>query len=504
MRRSECGVIFGSAGRPCSARRSFASRALREHAITEAVGTRRRPFAVPKKWSVGSIGKPSCKRCCLAAESRERETARFEDAVGKRISTWAAAQFPDDLNAALEHLGGPEPELDDRDLTIFATWFCSDRELACGETPAAHYAARSDIDAREGDVAARIAAARLSLQRVHDVEAGRWIELEDVLSGAIVRVRSGDVSREATRWDILLCRVMDDHWIPSLWGPALFYKPDEEPELLAELDRLAGAHRISADSGRMFRAAALELMRFVPPSRQVEPSFFTAGGDPLVDGRASWRITDATTALELLDDPPELAWVGESEDGSGETIQWTVPREQLRMSDTPLPPGALRFESSLTELPGRVCLATFELTGEELRCTAVSQARLDAAIELIERRLGTLAEMYERNVLPLEPDLSSRRRDRAPRRRERPPGLTAAAAYDLERQLLNDHYRRWLDEPLKLLAGHTPREAARNERRGELELLLRGIENRAERARRDGAPWPDVSWLRDELGLNAG
>lgn len=26
------------------------------------------------------------KRCCLAAESRERETARFDDAAGKRIS----------------------------------------------------------------------------------------------------------------------------------------------------------------------------------------------------------------------------------------------------------------------------------------------------------------------------------------------------------------------------------------------------------------------------------
>jgi hypothetical protein len=218
----------------------------------------------------------------------------------------------------------------------------------------------------------------------------------------------------------------------------------------------------------------------------------------------SWRITDAATALELLDEPPELAWVGESEDESGEAIQWTMPREQLRMSDTPLPRGALRFESSLTELPGRVCLATFELTDEELRCTAVSQARLDAAIELIERRLGALAEPRERDILPLEPDLSSRRRDHVSRRHEPPPGLTAAEAGDLERQLLNDYYRRWLDKPLELLGGHSPRQAVRSSQRDELELLLRGIENRAERARRDGAPWPDLDWLRDELGLNAG
>src|SRR5437879_6211608 len=97
------------------------------------------------------------KRCCMEAERREREAAQFEDAVGKRISTWAAAQFPDELRAALDCFGCSEPQLDDRDLVIFATWFCSDRELVCGETPAERYAARTDIDARERCVAARIA-----------------------------------------------------------------------------------------------------------------------------------------------------------------------------------------------------------------------------------------------------------------------------------------------------------------------------------------------------------
>lgn len=80
--------------------------------------------------------------------------------------------------------------------------------------------------------------------------------------------------------------------------------------------------------------------------------------------------------------------------------------------------------------------------------------------------------------------------------------MTAAAAQDIERQLLDDHYRRWLDEPLRALGGRSPRDASRSSQRDELELLLRGIENRAERARRNGAAWPDLGWLRDELGLN--
>jgi hypothetical protein len=444
------------------------------------------------------------KRCCLEAANREQETARFEDAVGKRLSKWAAAQFPDELSAALERFGDSRARLDDRDLTIFVTWFCSDRELACEDSPAASYAARPDIDAREREVAARIAAARLRLQRVRSVEAGRWIDLEDVLSGVVVRVRSPDVSREATRWDILLCRVMAGDSMSSLWGPVLFYKPDEEPELLAECERLADVYGVPVGSDRLFCAAALELMRFVPTGRRVTTSLFTAEGDPLVDGRASWRIADASAALVLLDDPPQLAWVGESEDRSGEAFQWTVPREHLRMSETPLPPGALRFESSLTEMPGRVCLATFELTDEELRCTAVSEARLDAAIEMIRQRLEAVAELNDRSTVPIEADLTPRRPDHAQQRHEPPPGLAAAAARGLECQLLNEHYRRWLDEPLPALEGRSPREASSGAQRNELELLLRGIENRAERARCDGAAWPDLSWLREELGLNVG
>ena len=443
------------------------------------------------------------KRCCLAAEQRDREAARFENGVGERILNWAAACFAEEIGVALERFAGPERKLDDRDLQIFPTWFCSDRELAGGGTPAERYAARTDIDARERGVATRIAQACLSLQRVRAVEAGRWIELEDVLSGAAVRVQSETVSREAARWDVLLCRVMSDERMPSLWGPVQFYAPAEETELVAELERLADAHGIAAGDnrlGRVFRVAALELMRFTPPSRRIKRSFFTAEGDQIADGSASWRITDTATALDLLDSPPELAWVGESDDGSGETFQLTADRAELLAHRAPLPPGALSFESSLTSLPGRICLATFVLTDEELHCTAVSEARLEAAIELVAQRLGDLADLHERAVLPFEID-PTREHGSVRRRPEPPPGLTAAQARELEQQLLNDHFRRWVDEPLEPLGGRTPRQAARSNARGELESLLRGIENRAERARRDGTAWPDLGWLRKELGL---
>ena len=135
-------------------------------------------------------------------------------------------------------------------------------------------------------MARKIAGAGLSLQRVRAVAAGRWIKLEDVLSGGVVRVRSGKVAR----WDVLLCRVVEDD-PASLWGPVMLYAPDEERELIVEVERLAATLglAIDVDGGRrVIEVAALELMRYVPPRRCAARSFFTVEGDPVVDGHARW------------------------------------------------------------------------------------------------------------------------------------------------------------------------------------------------------------------------
>jgi hypothetical protein len=72
------------------------------------------------------------------------------------------------------------------------------------------------------------------------VEPGRSVALEELVGGRRVEVRSPHVSREAIRWDVLLARVMAGNR-PSFWGPARFFEPCEEPELRAELARLAGS-----------------------------------------------------------------------------------------------------------------------------------------------------------------------------------------------------------------------------------------------------------------------
>lgn len=439
------------------------------------------------------------KRCCLAEDKRAAREARFDDAVGRRIQDWSSEALEEEISAALEEFVGPDRTMDDADLQIFATWFHNDRELPGGGTPAERYAALANLPEEERAAASRIAAARLGFHRVLAVEPGSWIVLEDIARGTRARVRSPNVSREAVRWDILLGRVMDGD-PPSLWGPTRFFEPSDEPELLAELERLASVSGERADDPGMsaaLRSHALELLRFTPPSWSVEPSFFTVEGSQVAHARATWHVRDPSAArarLGALVDP----FAGES-DGAIE-IDITVPREELVKDRPRLPPGAIVIEAGALDSLASVPIATLRLDGTELHAEAMSEDRLDRAIEIVRWDFGDLTELADREVVPIEQRLEEFRSEPRPARAT-PPGLTPADERRLIGGFMTDRMRRWLNDPHPLLDGQTPREAAAGERRAEVVRLVRGIENGAERAQRRGEPAAEVAWIRGELGV---
>ena len=351
--------------------------------------------------------------------------ARDDSRVGRSISDWSVEQFGDELAEAFEEFHPESHRIGERDFALLLTWFNSDRELSGGGAPVARYLARPDLDPDEREVAERIAAARLGLYRVRAVVPGHSLELENLLTGALIAVASQTVSCEVVRWDVVLCRVMPGEPVATLWGPVLMYAPDEEAELLAELERLAAAYGLSRDPAglsEVFRLASRELLRFVPPSRSVEPSLFTAEGDPIVAARATWSLVDPDDAFIVLDAPPELLWVGESEDGTGECFQLTGDRAELLARRPPLPPNARFFESSYAGFPDRIGTGTFVLAGDELRFDAISEQRLEHALELVSGRLDGNAQLLDREIAPFDLDRTSQNTHSAlPRRTRRPP-----------------------------------------------------------------------------------
>lgn len=436
------------------------------------------------------------KRCCHEAELRAKRRARDEDAAGRRIQEWAARVFADELTAALETFTGPDRTLTDADVQLFATWFHNDRELLGGGTPAQRYAGRSDLPAPEREAARRIADGRLGLYRVCGVQAGRSLVLEDIVRGTMVRVYSHTVSAEAVRWDILLARVIDGD-LPSLWGPVRVFAPHEELELLAELERLAGGHPEHLDEtqlSRAFREHALELTRFMSPSSCAEPSFFTLEGDPVARGSAAFTLRDRSAAAK------RLRALGGLPAGDPLQIDITMPRAELVRRRGHLPLGAILLEASPIDDADCIPVAGLRIDGSRLHVEAMSEPRLDHAVQIVIEDFGDLLiELSSREVVSFggedEPEAA------AVANAGSPPDISPAVARRWLRSSMTERMRRWIDEPHPGLDGQTPREAAAEGRQGEVLRLLRGLENAAERARRDGEPSADVAWLRTELGV---
>ena len=282
---------------------------------------------------------------------------------------------------------------------------------------------------------------------------------EEVVGGSRIEVRSAHVSREAVRWDILLARVMDGDR-PSLWGPTRFLEPCEEPELRSELARLAGSPVDDLDEHALastFRRHALELMRFTPPSRSAEPSFFTLEGDPVAFASASWDVHDIAAA-------------------AGRARPRVEPRRRAGR-------GAHRHAAT---------------RGRRASMPALSEQRLAHALEIVTADFGELVELRRQDVTSVDEALAARGASRG----DSMPLRVDVGELRLIGDLATERTRRWLDEPHQLLAGRTPREAVAGADRAEVVRLLRQIENGAERARRRGEPAADVAQLRVELGLS--
>jgi hypothetical protein len=464
------------------------------------------------------------KRCCLRRKDEVALDAAAAERVWDRMQSWALRRFGDELGASLkEHMdtrgvGGDERPATEDDLSLALCWLLIDREVAPGCTPARLYSELPELASADREMAVRIAASRLGLYRVREVDPGAGIELENVLDGARTRVASPNVSREAVRWHVLLCRVMKGGPTPSLWGAAGFYQPAEEVELLAELRRTAAVQNVGdgvAGLEAALRVGAGELVCFVPPSRCAERVPYTLEGDLVAMAEATWRLHEPGAAFDALRDAPDLAFDGETEDGEGVAFDWLTSRRGLLARRPALPVGAICMEGGPVqvgedaelECEDVTSLGTFTLRGDRLEYFGLSEARLAAAIALVERCLGHIAGRPRRRARSVDEALAATRAERgappvSPVRPGAPPREERAAAPDARIRELA--YRRWIDDPNERLGGLSPREAvARGEHLEEVGRQLRSLEHHSARERADRLPGPGLVWLRAELGLDA-
>ena len=265
-----------------------------------------------------------------------------------------------------------------------------------------------------------------SLYEVQEVRRDEGCTVRDVRTGDIHRVRERTATRQLEVSDLVCTRV-----VPA--GDTMQFFGGLEPVALHDRDQLIAMLDSEPDPVEL---VSLLTRRFAPPSLQ------NTEGDPLVLCEATLRTGDAKALAAALDKTYESANGGE----------W--------------------FDVSDGEGPIR---ATLRLGDDELTVHANSEARFDRVLETVRSLDETLTIVQESRQPARDP------REAAARVAERSSGAASADPADptdpslaaVLDQFVRDYERKWLDEPIPALAGHSPREAAADPtRRGDLIRLL--------------------------------
>lgn len=327
----------------------------------------------------------------------------------------------------------------------------------------------------------------LSFWEVTHVEAGR-IDVHDLLTGERRSVNEVMGSKSLTTRDTLLARVVDfrgTSYFGGMYGRCL--SPLEASDVAATV---RGKLRIrkgdvpierlrDAIAGRQMIHWWSDAISSLDERRSKPPVLTNTDGDPLLFVTDSFPF-DRKTRREIeqrvgaMDDVDDLS----AEDG--ETIAVFV-RPGNRMNKS--------WENTVT---GRVIVARDTLrieTNSESRADALRRRVRDACAGLLgegTRKTESAAGMMRREKGQTSPE------------KRRPPSPDELAAL---RQMKEAHYRDWLDTPIPLLGGKTPRAATRTMKsREQLDLLLRDIENRE--GRLPESERLDVGRLRTALGMD--
>jgi hypothetical protein len=289
-------------------------------------------------------------------------------------------------------------------------------------------------------------------------------------------VRERRATRQLVRWDLVAARLVEDAGGAIVIDGAVYLYPASIKRLLLrELRRAYRTFRHDAPTGgaaEFFKRSAMLFHRLWLQHVVARPlpTVVTGEGDRLMFGKAIFDVRDRDALVAALGGCPDLE---RQDDGS---YAW--------LEETP------EFRRAL----GRVAVE-----GRRLVLEVMSKARADRGRQLLEALAG---DALRYRITEYE-DLARAMERYAARPREAPE---VDVPPEVEAQVIGEfyerHYRRWLDEPIPALGGHTPREAAPLARfRSKLIDLLQGLENQAARERLAGRPFYDSAWMWAELGL---
>jgi len=343
--------------------------------------------------------------------------------------------------------------------------------------------------------------ARMSLYNVHAVDPGRGITLIDRLHGGdaiVVRERSASRTLQAgTPIAVRLIRCPDR----TIIAGALFPFDPNDAAMFEEVHQALRANRIAdAKAAAGWRADVLDpnaLARVTADPTAIDPlvtAFWLAGA---VQG-----VLDAEP-LELANtDGDPLSFVSLHYDlASGVTStdlsDAFAAHPGLHVSD--------EQHWSLQDPGDETCtvLAFLKLSDDTLVVETNSQARSERARTVVEEAADGLLTRPRREVADVRETLAAHAARTDPARMPDSETPSTAAAEKAVHQVLDERYKQTLDEPVPMLDGLTPRQAAQSP--DTRDRVIDWLEDLEAMSRKEAGSSPmatyDFSWIWKTLGL---
>lgn len=259
-----------------------------------------------------------------------------------------------------------------------------------------------------------------SVFEVEQVRPGEGLTVRDVRTGDVHQVRERAASRQLKAGALICARIVPVDETMQIFGGIEPVELHERDELVKLLDT---------------EPEPLDLVSFLT-RRYAPPVLHNTEGEPVVLCEVTLRTGDPAALVAELDETYER---------DADAAQWF---ERLTDGMEPI-------------------RATLRLDGRDLTVHTNSEARLDRVLDTLRKLDPTLTVVDETRQSAHEAAASTPSGVVEPLD---PADPEIAAALD---GFVRDYERKWLDEPIPALAGHTPRQAAADPtRRGDLIRLL--------------------------------
>ncbi|MGH7796785.1 MAG: hypothetical protein ACREQ2_18120 [Candidatus Binatia bacterium] len=360
----------------------------------------------------------------------------------------------------------------------YHSWFAYDFDLGQGGTPFDLFLEREakKLSTGERNFLEGLRGSHLRLYEILEVKPDQGFVLRDLWDDRRLYVRERSATRQLVPWDLIVARVG-----PSGDGETVFETLTYLFPASAKDDLLKGLKKTHRMFMRDFPEKSIEaffktmapvfhqlwLERVALPPR---PRLIASDGEPFIFTEVIFDLLDRDAAIRSLADRDDIVDHGDGSYG------WLEPGGSFQRSAGTIIIGEDRVVFGTTSKK-RAEKARDELSslfGDAVRFRVISYEDVEQAIK------------------------------RAPQKtKNKEPDIPIEDQRKILGEFYEQHYRKWLDEPVPALGNRTPRHAARlKTMRPKLIALLKDFESHSERQRRSGEIAYDFTWMWAELGLN--